>query len=81
MFYGFWTVPYEEEIKTLYLKRDPFRCGLGTYEDKDGKQWEINVLNGMGERKVVNAIPVGFYSQGNERLIWTYLPYYYEVVQ
>ena len=79
MFYGFWTVPYEGEIKTLILKRDPFLGGLGVYEDVEGKKWEINMLNGMGERKVVNAIPVNFYTQGNESLVWTYLPYFYKV--
>jgi hypothetical protein len=49
-----WTTPCEIAGK-LSLTRDPFRFGLGYYEDTEGKQWDIHSIWCIGGVKWVNA--------------------------
>jgi len=89
-----WSSPYHGEVKTLRLKKDPFRHGLGVYEDEDGNRWDIRRLDGRGERRYVTARMVSrhpdYYStavgqgggvgtQAGPDLIHTWKPYYVEV--
>jgi len=53
-----WSTPYEEEVKTITLKRDPFYYGLGNYEDIDGTLWDVHAVLGFGNRPYIQARPV-----------------------
>jgi len=65
-----WDTPYKGEVKTLKLRRDPFRNGLGHYTDVDGRVWDVYALRGTSSiGPYVNARPVsqhpGYYSTGS----------------
>ena len=86
MFRMSYTRPYKGEIKTLQLKSDPFRYGLGHYEDVAGKVWDINMVVG-GDKRYVCARPVDnspYYStasDGHSNGHHEWFPYYVEVEQ
>lgn len=89
-----WTSPYHGEVKTLRLKRDPFKHGLGVYEDADGNHWDVRGLRGDGDRRYINARMTSrhpdYYStavgqgggvgtQSGPDRIHEWIPYYVEV--
>jgi hypothetical protein len=43
MLFASWTSPAPIE-GTLQFKRDPKLYGLGTYEDVDGKRWDVRMI-------------------------------------
>lgn len=81
-----WRSTYEGEIKTLKLKENPFKHGLGYYEDIDGKTWDVVCIVG-GDKPYVNArlvtnIPyygTSTFDCSNGLHIWN--PYFFEVIE
>lgn len=60
-------VPYDGEVKTLKLKRDPFRYGMGYYEDINGVKWDVNAVVSLDkDNRYVCARPVqgSYYGTG-----------------
>ena len=82
MFKLTYTTPYEGEIKTLKLTRNPSYYGLGHYTDVDGVIWDVHSIFG----NVLNARPVDnspYYSTANDGHSFgnhEWIPYFYEVI-
>lgn len=47
--------PYQKEILTITLKKDPFWYGLGNYQDTDGVLWNIRGCIHTGEKPYIQA--------------------------
>ena len=80
---------YEGEVETLELTRDPFKYGLGYYDDIHGVTWDVVCLIGGNYTKTgkpyINARPVTnskYYStatNGSSCGSHRWKPYYYVV--
>ena len=87
-----WKSPFTGEIKTLKLKKDPLRHGLGHYEDIEGNTWDVVCITGADhtviKKPYINARLVSLtnpyyntstygHSFGNHK--WE--PFYFEVIE
>jgi len=63
-----WWSEFKGEIKTLRLREDPRRKGLGHYRDVDGKLWDVHAIVGehVNAREIVGAGQNGYYSTGTD---------------
>ena len=85
-----WRSKYEGEVKTLQLKKDPLRHGLGHYEDIEGNVWDVHCVIGatysadgkpyINARLVTNCPYYSTATNGHSNGFHTWLPYHYEVV-
>lgn len=90
MFNLSYSVPYEGEVLTLKLKKDPTYYGLGYYEDVDGNIWDVRCAFGNNGKPIVNAAPIDhcspLYSTAIDGIndsgfqTYTFLPFYLEVI-
>lgn len=82
---------YTEEVKTLKLKHDLLKIGIGYIEDVEGNTWDIVSIIGKNYspngKAYINARLVDntpYYSTDNRSHgngVHKWIPYYYEVVK
>jgi hypothetical protein len=82
-----WLSSYKGKIETLRLKRDPFKCGLGIYEDADGVRWDVHGMQNSDAGRTVMARRIDdapqYYStasDGHSGGSHRWIPYYVEVM-
>lgn len=82
MFNLSYTQEYKGKVKTLKLKRNPFRYGLGHYEDVDGNKWDVAaIMNGcVNARRICGQSYYGTATGDNQDGHHTWKPYFVEVV-
>ena len=56
-----WTTLHKGELKTIHLKKNPLRHGLGVYEDTGGERWDVRMVIG-GQQPYVAARRVAAHS-------------------
>jgi hypothetical protein len=91
MFHLSYTRPYDEPVDTLKLKRDPFKYGLGNYEDVDGRLWDIysmyggsfapNGKNYVCARQICGQLYYSTATYGTSNGFHQWIPYFVEVIE
>lgn len=83
-----WFGEYKGPINTLRLRRDPWKCGIGIYEDVDGIRWDVHGLFTGSKGKMIWARRVddapSYYSTATDACsggFHRWIPYTFEVVE